>query len=301
MRLVATLLLLLAGSAAHAQTSAQAGAQTSTQAGAKTQQAEMQAAWKAASQAATPGPATIPLVDQATLAIPKGMAFIPKAEAYRWSRSLGNTPGDDQIGIVTPLGDEEWIVSVRWVPDGYVRDDEARDMKADDVLASLREGLVESNQDRVARNFPELEITGWVQPPAYDEAMHQLQWALGVQRKGQPEAASTNLNTRALGRNGYFSLNLVTSRDEMARYRPVATTLLAGLDYNDANRYQDFNASTDRIAEYGLLGLIGVVAAKKLGLLALAGVFVLKFAKVGLLALAGLGLTFRKLFRRNPS
>ena len=293
MRLVATLLLLLAGSAAHAQTSAQAGA--------KTQQAEMQAAWKAASQAATPGPATIPLVDQATLAIPKGMAFIPKAEAYSWSRSLGNTPGDDQIGIVTPLGDEEWIVSVRWVPDGYVRDDEARDMKADDVLASLREGLVESNQDRVARNFPELEITGWVQPPAYDEAMHQLQWALGVQRKGQPEAASTNLNTRALGRNGYFSLNLVTSRDEMARYRPVATTLLAGLDYNDANRYQDFNASTDRIAEYGLLGLIGVVAAKKLGLLAFAGVFVLKFAKVGLLALAGLGLTFRKLFRRNPS
>ena len=294
MRLVVTLLLLLASSAAHAQASAHTLQ-------AETLQAEMQAAWKAASEAATPGPAIIPLVDQATLAIPKGMAFIPKAEAYNWSRSLGNTPGDDQIGMVTTLGDEEWIVSVRWVPDGYVRDDEARDMKADDILASLREGSVWSNQDRVARGFPEVEITGWVQPPAYDEAVHQLQWALGVQRKGQPDAAGTNLNTRALGRNGYFSLNLVTSRQELARYRPVATTLLAGLDYNDGKRYQDVNESTDRIAQYGLMGLIGVVAAKKLGLLALAGVFVLKFAKVGLIALAGLGLIFRKLFRRNPS
>ena len=292
MRLVVTLLLLLASSAAQASPDTQQ---------AETQQEEMQAAWKAASEAATPGPAIIPLVDQATLAIPKGMAFIPKAEAYNWSRSLGNTPGDDQIGMVTTLGDEEWIVSVRWVPDGYVRDDEARDMKADDILASLREGSVWSNQDRVARGFPELEITGWVQPPAYDEAVHQLQWALGVQRKGQPDAASTNLNTRALGRNGYFSLNLVTSRQELALYRPVATTLLAGLDYNDGKRYQDVNESTDRIAQYGLMGLIGVVAAKKLGLLALAGVFVLKFAKVGLIALAGLGLIFRKLFRRNPS
>ena len=127
----------------------------------------------------------------------------------------------------------------------------------------------------------------------------QLQWALGVQRKGQPDASSINLNTRALGRDGYLSLNLVTSRNEIAQYRPVAGKLLAGLQYNEGKRYGDFNGSTDRIAEYGLLGLIGVVAAKKLGLIALAGVFVLKFAKVGLLALAGIGLTARRLLRHQ--
>lgn len=287
MKAIAALLILLATGAAYAQTTPD------------TRQSEQAAAWDAAAQAATAGPATITLVDQATLDLPRGMAFIPKAEAYRWSRSVGNTPGADQIGIVTTLGNEEWIVSVRWVPDGYVRDDEARDMKPDEVLANLRDGAEEANKDRSARGFPELELTGWVQPPSYDAATHQLQWALGVQRKGQPDASSINLNTRALGRDGYLSLNLVTSRNEIAQYRPVAGKLLAGLQYNEGKRYGDFNGSTDRIAEYGLLGLIGVVAAKKLGLIALAGVFVLKFAKVGLLALAGIGLTARRLLRRQ--
>lgn len=287
MKAIAALLILLATGAAYAQTTPD------------TRQSEQAAAWDAAAQAATAGPATITLVDQATLDLPRGMAFIPKAEAYRWSRSVGNTPGADQIGIVTTLGKEEWIVSVRWVPDGYVRDDEARDMKPDEVLANLRDGAEEANKDRSARGFPELELTGWVQPPSYDAATHQLQWALGVQRKGQPDASSINLNTRALGRDGYLSLNLVTSRNEIAQYRPVAGKLLAGLQYNEGKRYGDFNGSTDRIAEYGLLGLIGVVAAKKLGLIALAGVFVLKFAKVGLLALAGIGLTARRLLRRQ--
>ena len=287
MKAIAALLILLATGAAYAQTTPD------------TRQSEQAAAWNAAAQAATAGPATITLVDQATLDLPRGMAFIPKAEAYRWSRSVGNTPGDDQIGIVTTLGNEEWIVSVRWVPDGYVRDDEARDMKPDEVLANLRDGAEEANKDRSARGFPELELTGWVQPPSYDAATHQLQWALGVQRKGQPDASSINLNTRALGRDGYLSLNLVTSRNEIAQYRPVAGKLLAGLQYNEGKRYADFNGSTDRIAEYGLLGLIGVVAAKKLGMIALAGVFVLKFAKVGLLALAGIGLTARRLLRRQ--
>ena len=287
MKAIAALLILLATGAAYAQTTPD------------TRQSEQAAAWDAAAQAATAGPATITLVDQATLDLPRGMAFIPKAEAYRWSRSVGNTPGDDQIGIVTTLGNEEWIVSVRWVPDGYVRDDEARDMKPDEVLANLRDGAEEANKDRSARGFPELELTGWVQPPSYDAATHQLQWALGVQRKGQPDASSINLNTRALGRDGYLSLNLVTSRNEIAQYRPVAGKLLAGLQYNEGKRYADFNGSTDRIAEYGLLGLIGVVAAKKLGLIALAGVFVLKFAKVGLLALAGIGLTARRLLRHQ--
>ena len=287
MKAIAALLILLATGAAYAQTTPD------------TRQSEQAAAWEAAAQAATAGPATITLVDQATLDLPRGMAFIPKAEAYRWSRSIGNTPGADQIGIVTTLGNEEWIVSVRWVPDGYVRDDEARDMKPDEVLANLRDGAEEANKDRSARGFPELELTGWVQPPSYDAATHQLQWALGVQRKGQPDASSINLNTRALGRDGYLSLNLVTSRNEIAQYRPVVGKLLAGLQYNEGKRYGDFNGSTDRIAEYGLLGLIGVVAAKKLGLIALAGVFVLKFAKVGLLALAGIGLTARRLLRRQ--
>jgi len=65
-----------------------------------------------------------------------------------------------------------------------------------------------------------------------------------------------------------------------------------------AKRYEDFNASTDKVAAFGLLALIGGVAAKKLGLLALAGVFLVKFAKVIIAACLGGFAVFRKFFRK---
>jgi hypothetical protein len=46
----------------------------------------------------------------------------------------------------------------------------------------------------------------------------------------------------------------------------VAHGLLGDLGYNADKRYEDFSASTDRIAEYGLMALVSGVAAKKLGL-----------------------------------
>ena len=65
--------------------------------------------------------------------------------------------------------------------------------------------------------------------------------------------------------------------------------LLAALDYKPGERYADFNASTDRVAEYELAALIGGVAAKKLGLLAVIGVALAKFWKVILIGVAVAG------------
>jgi len=51
------------------------------------------------------------------------------------------------------------------------------------------------------------------------------------------------------------------------------------------------------VAEYGLAALVVGVAAKKLGLIAAAGLFFAKFAKVILLALAGVGALATKFFK----
>lgn len=49
--------------------------------------------------------------------------------------------------------------------------------------------------------------------------------------------------------------------------------ILPKLTVKSGERYEDFNASTDKISEYGLTGLIlggaGLAVAKKVGLLAL--------------------------------
>jgi uncharacterized membrane-anchored protein len=75
----------------------------------------------------------------------------------------------------------------------------------------------------------------------------------------------------------------------------------AALEYKPGKRYEDFNESTDHIAEYGLAALIGGVVAKKLGLLALAGVFFLKFAKIIAIGAAVAGGTVVKFFRGKRS
>src|SRR5262249_6681092 len=116
---------------------------------------------------------------------------------------------------------------------------------------------------------------------------------------GPNDDSSVNYNTYALGREGFMSLNLVTDRSRVAQDKTAAQALLGALEFNDGKRYTDFNASTDRTAEYGLAALVAGVAAKKLGFFALIAAFFAKFAKVIVLALAGLGAAFTKLFKRR--
>lgn len=266
-------------------------------------EAEARQAWQAASAVAVRGPASVPLRDQASLALPQGMVFIPQAEAARLSRAMGNRPGDSLVGMVTsPKDDEQWLVYVSWVAEGYVRDDESQDLDADTVLQGLRDATEDANKDRASRGFPELDILGWNEPPRYDVSTHFLSWSVSLKEKGAADSDRVvNFNTRALGRNGHFSFNLVTDQASFAKDRSVSATLMAGLGYGDGKRYADFNSSTDHVAEYGLMALIGVAAAKKLGLLAVAAAFALKFAKVGVVAVGAMLLGLRRFFRRKPS
>jgi uncharacterized membrane-anchored protein len=265
-------------------------------------QAEASAALEAAQRAGTRGPAQVTLLDQGKLQVPAGMLFVPRAEAARLMRALGNTVGSDFAALVIDARNPSWVVVISYTKEGYVRDDDAADLKADDVLTNLREGTEEANKDRVARGFTPIDIIGWVQPPTYDKATHRLVWALSIKDKGEPDTADkgVNYNTRVLGRDGYFSLNLLTSLNRIDADKPVITALLGGLSYDSGKAYTDFTASTDRVAEYGLAALIGVVALKKIGLIALAGAFFLKFAKVIVLAVVGAGFVIKRLFRRKP-
>jgi uncharacterized membrane-anchored protein len=266
--------------------------------------AELSAAWKAASEAGDPGPKDITLIDQAVLKIPAGHFFVPKAEGTRVLRALGNLVNDTTlVGLVVGTGPNDgWIVVIRYIKEGYIKDDDAKNWNADDLLKNLKEGVDESNKDRVARGFPEMQVIGWVQSPNYDAATHRLVWSLLAKDKDEPASAakSINYNTYALGRDGYFSLNLLSNSERIAGDKSVAHGLLGDLGYNAGKRYEDFSASTDRIAEYGLMALVSGVAAKKLGLFAVVTAFVLKFAKVILIGLGVAGAGLVNFFRRKP-
>lgn len=267
--------------------------------------AEAQAAWAAAEKTATVGPADLPLAGEAHLKLPAGEMFFPAAEANRVMHALGNDSSPRRLGMIVPTGQNvPWLIDVGWIKEGYVRDGEAKDWKADTLLASLSENTEAANPDRQARGFPPLDVVGWAEPPAYDGTAHRLVWSLLLREKGAvPDRPQTaNYNTYALGREGYFELDLITDARTVGTDKAVVRDLLGHLDYLPGKTYADFNPSTDRIAAYGLGALIGLVAVKKLGLLAMAGLFLLKIWKLGMLAMAGaIAAARRFLGRGKPS
>jgi len=256
-----------------------------------------------AEAAAKKGPADIELSGQAVLRLPAGRVFVPQPQAMRLLNAMGNPGSDPRLqGLIFPDGNDNWFMTVRYEASGYVKDDDAREWSADDLLKSYREGTEASNEERVKLGVPAIEIIGWAEKPAYDGATHRLVWAMSSRDKGSPaNTQGVNYNTYALGREGYFSLNLVTALNDLPQHRGSAHKLLDALEYKDGKRYADFNEKTDHVAEYGLAALVVGVAAKKLGLIALAAAFFAKFAKVILLALALLGGGFLKFFGKRKA
>jgi uncharacterized membrane-anchored protein len=103
-----------------------------------------------------------------------------------------------------------------------------------------------------------------------------------------------------LGRKGVLELNAVAAMRDLPTIKQEMPKVLAQTNFTDGNRYNDFNASTDKLAAYGVAALVAGGIAAKAGLFAKLGLMLLalkKFIVIGLVAVAGF---FRKLFGVKP-
>ncbi|WP_432726132.1 DUF2167 domain-containing protein [Variovorax sp. W6] len=263
-------------------------------------EAEQDAAFKAAKAVQKVGPVDITLRDQAQLHLPAGYVWVPTPAAAQLMRSMGNRTDDTFIGAIFPADDADWMAVVKFVKEGYIKDDDAKDWNADDLLKSLREGTEAANEERAKRGIPSIEVTGWAQKPQYDASSHRLVWSALSKRKGATDGnQGVNYNTYALGREGYLSLNLITNAKDLDKYKPDASKLLGAIQYDDGKKYADFNSSTDKVAAYGLAALVAGAAVKKLGLFAIIAAFLAKFAKLAVVAGGAALWGIAKLFKRN--
>jgi uncharacterized membrane-anchored protein len=253
------------------------------------------------------GPTKIDLGHELDLDLPEPYVFLGMPEAGRLMEKLGNLHNESLLGVVASKNDDaEWFVTVRYEEAGFIKDDE--EIKGDELLQAISEGAEASNPERVQRGFKEIHADSWAEPPRYDKTVHHLVWALNVR---DVDGVSVNFNTRILGRHGYASINLVTAPARLAGDKPVAAALLEATSFRAGARYQDFDSKKDKVAEYGLIGLVlggaGLGAAKlvKVGLLA-------KFSKVIIAALIagkkavvaffiGIGALFKRFFSRKPA
>jgi uncharacterized membrane-anchored protein len=241
----------------------------------------------------------------ATLHLGKDFYYLPPDEARKvLVDGWGNPPrvAEGVLGIVFPAGktflDDTWGAAITYEGSGYVTDKDAQTADYDALLKQLQSGEDEINAKRRKEGYPAQHLVGWAQPPSYDSASHSVVWAQNVAFDDQSDN-SLNYDVRMLGRKGVLSLNMITAMSKLDETRADAAKLARSADFAPGARYADFKQGDDT-AGYGIAGLVaaglGVVAVKKLGLLAILLVFLKKGLVLIVAAFAALGARFRKLF-----
>lgn len=232
----------------------------------------------------------------AQIKIPAGFVFTDGAGAKKWAQLTTNPVSGKEIGLVgAPDGS---LVLFEFDDIGYVKDDEKDDLKADDLLKDIKEGTASFNEERVRAGAPTLNIVGWEQTPAYNQATHALEWCVRAESQGKP---SLNFNTRLLGRRGVVSVTLMFGGEQtLAQVLPGFRELLKGFSFKNGETYSEYK-SGDKLAEYGLAALVaggGVALAAKSGLLSKLGVLIAKGGKAIFLGVAALFGAVAKFFGR---
>ena len=241
---------------------------------ASSQEPREQLAWKV-------GPLDIPLADQAVLHLPEGYRFLDAKATQKVLRDMGNFPSGEELGLITSSkSDSNWFTVLRYINAGYVKDDDAANWNAEEMLEAIKEGTAQDNEKRQADGIPLLLIKGWEEEPHYDATAHKVEWAISNRASSDKEGEGVNYNTLALGRYGYLSMNMVGDLKDLPDMKPHAKTLLNYLDFNEGKRYADFDSGTDKVAAVGLAALIAG-AAFKTGLLGKLWAFLIPIVMAG--------------------
>jgi uncharacterized membrane-anchored protein len=213
--------------------------------------------------------------------------FLDKAASQRVLVEGWGNPPDAANGVLgmifpakyKPLDAAAWGAVITYQDVGYVSDKDARKTDSDKLLKDLRDGEDESNAERQKQGYSSVHLAGWAERPTYDAGRHVVIWAQDLQF-GNAEQHTLNYDIRLLGRRGVLSLNVVASMQDLAQVKAAANSVVSQAGFETGSRYADFQQGQDKVAEYGVAGLIaagvGVAAAKKLGFLALAMVFLKK-------------------------
>jgi hypothetical protein len=246
----------------------------------------------------------------AKLSVPKEFNYLGPDDAETVLVKLwGNPPSDVKpLGLLmpaglTPLATNCWVVTIDYSEDGYVKDGDASKINYDDLLKKMQKGIAENNKARQEHGYPAITLVGWAAPPHYDAASHKLYWAKQLKFEGESHD-TLNYSIRMLGRKGVLELNAVAGVDQLAEIDNQTPQILGMVDFQQGNRYADFDPKTDKVAEYGIAALVAggaLAAAAKLGLLKGLWVFLLaakKFIVIGVIAAVAF---IKKFFKRGDS
>lgn len=243
----------------------------------------------------------------ATLRLGEDFRYLNDADAQKLLvEGWGNPPGMETLGMIVPTNvsplDETrgWAVVVSYTEDGHVEDDDAKDIDYDELLEEMKEDTQASNEQRIEQGYGALELVGWAAPPRYDATTHRLYWAKELAFAGAPEH-TVNYAIRVLGRKGVLELNAVAGMSQLASVQTEMERVLPRAEFGDGSRYADFNPGVDKVAAYGIGGLIAGKVLAKAGLFALLLKLLIAGKKLVVLGIVGIGALIMRALRGRQS
>ncbi|MFN8653776.1 MAG: DUF2167 domain-containing protein [Gemmatimonadales bacterium] len=209
----------------------------------------------------------------ATLTLPATFRFLGPEGSKRlledgWSNPKGS--GDDVLGMLVPSGlspmtDSGWAVVITYDEEGYIDDKGAEEIDYAKLLKDMQASTEEANKERAKDGYQPVTLVGWAEQPTYDRAAHKLYWAKEL-KFGTNAEHTLNYNVRVLGRRGVLVLNAVAGMTYLAPIKSSMREVITFVDFNEGHRYTDFIAGKDKVAAYGIAGLIAGAVATKAGL-----------------------------------
>ncbi|AKF95855.1 DUF2167 domain-containing protein [Brevibacillus laterosporus] len=239
----------------------------------------------------------------ATFKVPDQLAYLNKEDTIMIQKQFGNSTSSREIASVYPTSDQEnWFVLMEYDEVGHIMDDEQNNIDKDAILKSYKEGTEEHNKERKPEE--QIHVVGWDVPPSYDAKTHTLQWSMLAEDNNKNPII--NYNLQMLTRKGYVSFILVSDPATLAKDKKTLTEqIVPQFKLVEGNRYDDYDASTDKLADYGLTGLVlgglGLAVAKKVGFLALILVFLKKAWIVVVLVLGGIFKMVMNIFKKKKN
>lgn len=231
----------------------------------------------------------------AILNVPEGFKFLDSEQSKRVLSDLWGNPPSEPIGLLfpedmSPMHDNfTYAVEIEYAEEGYIEDDEAEDLDYDDLLEEMQEDIKAANPQRKAQGYETMELVGWASPPYYDQKNKKLHWAKELKFEGY-DVNTLNYNIRVLGRKGYLNLNAIGDINMLSTFNADRDDILHSVEFTAGNRYSDFNPDIDKVAAYGIGGLIAGKILAKAGFFAL----ILKFWKFIAIGAVALFSGFRK-------
>jgi len=239
----------------------------------------------------------------ATLNVPKEFYYLGPDDTQKvLVKVWGNPEGHKKQGMLfpadmTPFDRDAWGVTIDYSDDGYVSDKDADEINYDKLLKQMQESANESNKERKSNGYEPIELVGWAEKPFYNKAEHKLYWAKEI-KFGNQSVNTLNYNIRVLGRKGYLVLNFIAGMDQKAMIDTRLKSVLAMATFNPGNRYNEFDPNMDKVAAYGIGGLVAGAILSKTGMLTAALLLLKKFGIIVVAAFAGI---FRKVFKKKQS